>query len=263
MRLQGIDAPELHYRPVAVRKRQKGGPDPAYDAYLKLNEEYRQHWAESAAATLGNFLAKANQEPLPCTVETYVDEPNDVFDVYGRFVGDIVVRIKKESSEPVNVNKWLVRKGLAVPAFYTSMSPAEINALLVEAKKAGQKGVWPLERKAGRLDRSLVYRKPPATVVPDKGPVIHPKLFRRLSTWDVNYDANMLTASFVKYLQEHKDACFETKEFLEHGLSASTPRFLHEFVEADGDVKFRAQNLVFQESQSTLVGTSGKRVTKW
>jgi len=75
IRLQAIDAPELHYEPQPARARHRGESDPAYEAFLKLQQEYRQPWGEAAAARLGAFLAKGKKDPLPCTVQTRVEEP--------------------------------------------------------------------------------------------------------------------------------------------------------------------------------------------
>src|SRR5215475_4058242 len=76
LRYQGIDAPELHYSaPVA------GSPN------------LRQWYGESSTRALLAFLkSKANgSDTLPCQIQTEVERPIDVFDVYGRMIGDIVV----------------------------------------------------------------------------------------------------------------------------------------------------------------------------
>jgi hypothetical protein len=51
VRLQGIDAPELHYRPsAALRRRDRTSEQQRI--YLELNEEYRQYLAETATVAL-------------------------------------------------------------------------------------------------------------------------------------------------------------------------------------------------------------------
>src|SRR5437667_5473839 len=109
IRLQGIDAPELHYRPTPLGK--KSGVTPAQRIeFKKYNKEYRQHFGETATVALRDLLSGVGQGSVQCTVTTFVNEPNEVFDTYGRFIGDIVV----ESGGPaINVNLWLVREGWA------------------------------------------------------------------------------------------------------------------------------------------------------
>src|SRR5262249_13275398 len=88
IRLQGIDAPELHYMPQPVKKK-ADQTQKQHERYLELNEQYRQKLGETATVALSSRLQQAGQNPLVCTVVTAVDHPNDVFDTYGRLVGNI------------------------------------------------------------------------------------------------------------------------------------------------------------------------------
>src|SRR5262245_40499698 len=109
---------------------------------------------------------------------TRVDTPTQVFDVYARFIGDIVVR---KANRDVNVNGWMVEQGWAFPAFYTTMRNDEIRALQSQAKKA-QKAqgaanrVW--GQRAGhvtQLDVTMRYRpNGPFNAQKDIGPVLMP-----------------------------------------------------------------------------------------
>ena len=187
-----------------------------------------------------------------------------MFDMYGRLVGDVVVRI---AGLKVNVNHWLVRQGLAAPTLYTSMSHREIRTLQAAARASsqGHAGIWPLQGNVGQLDRSLVYRPPKTNPMArnDQGPVLLPKLYRRLSTWEVNHDAGLVTTDFRTHLAAHRDGCFETSDFLQKGVTRATPRFLHEFIGSSGDIAFQADGIVFREKPSTLLGPDGKPVAAW
>src|SRR5258708_16484971 len=66
VRLQGIDAPELHYRPPR--------------GHINL----RQHFGESATIALATFLKTFGTGPLPCRVSTRGNNPIDVFPKYRR-----------------------------------------------------------------------------------------------------------------------------------------------------------------------------------
>src|SRR5262249_28461065 len=133
IRLQGIDAPELHYEPTApVLHGVK--PTPEQKAAFKAhNGNFRQFFGETAATHLHDFLGKAGASPVTCVVRTQVDEPNDVFDTYGRLVGDIFVTI---GGKEQNANKWLCDNGWAFPTFYASMTDQEITDLIALTEPA-------------------------------------------------------------------------------------------------------------------------------
>jgi endonuclease YncB( thermonuclease family) len=141
VRLQGMDAPELHYRPVAAKKK-ADQTEKQHTLYLKWNLEFRQLLAESATIALTAFFQDIGSSPIPCIVRTAVDAPDEVFDTYGRFVGDIFVH---RGGDHVDVNHWIVENGWAFPAFYSSMSEPEITTIVDLANQAfdGGLGVWP------------------------------------------------------------------------------------------------------------------------
>lgn len=260
VRLQGIDAPELHYRPAAALKRAERTAQ-QHASYLKWNYEYRQPLAESATVALAKFLSRGGSTRLKCTVVTFVDHPNEVFDTYGRFVGEIYVKLGGKTQ---SLNIWAVKKGWAYPAFYNSMSVPEIAALLdaTNAAYSNTRGVWAHQQgKVGKLGWNLRFRGKGTALEDETGTVLIPKLFRRLSTWAVNRRAKMATGSFLTYVREHPDPCFELADFLEQG-TAATERDLAEFVGSDGSVLFWPEGLVFKDAPSTLVGPNGKKI-RW
>jgi endonuclease YncB( thermonuclease family) len=264
VRLQGIDATELHYRPQAALPTKKQTKT-QHALYLQWNLEFRQYFAETATDELCHFLDGAHQNPLPCRVVTAVDTPNDVFDTYGRLVGDILVSIDGMNVD-VNVNHWLVENGDAVPAFYTSMSEDEITTLIALYRQARSKkrGLWNklFTREITPFNWKLVFRGKgvPIDGQADRGPAILPKLFRRQSTFQVNKRATMVKGSFVKYLQDRSDALHLTDEFLEQGAGAAPLHFLYEFV-SDNWLKAGPEDLVFREKPSYLRKPNGQPVT--
>ena len=262
VRLQGIDAPELHYRPASAR-RPKDRNARQSELYFEWNYEYRQPLAESATIALRGMLADAGANPAPCVVRTVVDNPSQVFDTYGRFVGDVHVTLGAES---VSINHWLVATGWALPALYSSMSAEEIEGLLAAAAGPMRDGhgVWKrLGASGARFDWDRRYRgkgATPADARADTGSILLPKLFRRQSTWAVNRRAEMVEGTFAGYLAARPEGCYLTKDFLEQGVEAAPHRRLDEFVATDGTVAIQAGDVVFQEEPSALRGSDGREV---
>lgn len=248
MRLQGIDAPELHYM--------TGKP------------LYRQHMGNVATVKLFDFLKwnlTKSSSLIQCEVFTLVSKPNDVFDKYRRFVGDII--IKSKAGEKININDWLIEQGYAFPAFYNSMTNDEIIRIKSLADRAADKhlNIWKFySAKMTALDRSLTHEKK----VDDydetgdkKSPVIFPKLFRRLWTYEIQTKNKFTTANYKKYLNGIKsDACCETKVFLKSGYPKKSPK-LADFISADGTINFKPAELVFKEAGSRLVNKLNKPIT--
>jgi endonuclease YncB( thermonuclease family) len=159
IRLQGIDAPELHFRAAPLNKK-NGANAKTRKEYNSNNQERRQYFGESAALALGNYLVQFADKKgiLTCTFETVVDYPYEVVDTYGRFIGDIIV------GKGENVNLWLIRNGWAFPTFYTSMSVEEMKAVLSEwemGKKIINRIGKMVSVDASKFDWNLSYDRPP------------------------------------------------------------------------------------------------------
>ncbi len=252
IRLQGIDATELHYRPVAAKKFKKPLTDEQqkqHDLFLEWNLDFRQYFAETATVALYNQLTCTGQDSVECRVVSAVDEPGEVFDVYGRMVGDILVDI---GGSEVNINQWLVESGYALPAFYNCMSNAEIDALMECARTAqsDQNGLWDNFYTPAIIpfDWNMVCRKKGSTFDPDwdKGSAILPKLFRRQAAYEVNKRAGMVAGTFKKYLKSAKDGLYETGDFLANGENATV-------LSLDGQISKNAvrmtpEQMVFKEN---------------
>lgn len=270
IRLQGIDAPELHYQPSPLSAAEKKGlADAKRQAYHEVTHSYRQFLGATSSQALHDFLAGSGEPTLPCRVFTHVDAPNEVFDTYGRLVGDIEVTV---GDREVDINHWLVEQGFAYPTFYSSMNADEIKAILALTKTARTKKllVWKhLARTIGAFDFDLREPKTGETAVlaTDKGPVILPKLYRRYTNWSARKKAKVTSQNFQKFLGEGSggkpDTCYTIDDFLANGVHSATPRNFAEFVEGGKTIKFQPEGLVFGEAPSTLVGADGKPVPEF
>jgi endonuclease YncB( thermonuclease family) len=270
IRLQGIDAPELHYQPSPLSPAEKTGlTDARRQAYHELTHPYRQFLGATTSKALHDFLGSSAEPTLTCRVFTHVDAPNEVFDTYGRLVGDIEVTVR---GHKVDVNHWLVEQGFAYPTFYSSMNDDEIRAFLALAKTARAKKlpVWKhLARTIGAFDFDLREPKTNETGVlaTDKGPVMLPKLYRRYANWSARKKAKVTSQNFQKFLGEGSggkpDTCYEIGDFLTNGVHSATPRNFAEFVEGGKTIKFQPEGLVFGEAPSMLVGADGKAIKEF
>ncbi|HEX7670762.1 MAG TPA: hypothetical protein VF395_14305 [Polyangiaceae bacterium] len=132
-----------------------------------------------------------------------------------------------------------------------------------KAAKAKRRGIW---RHASSsltgFDSTLRFRKiaPEERTGKDVGPVVMPKLFRRLSTFSVEKKARIVSGAFRGYLQAQPDECFETAEFLRQGAAAARHRRLDEFVTEKAVFTVGAGDVVFQEKGSVVVGSDGRGV---
>ncbi len=267
-RLQGVDAPELHYKASAL-KTKPSITQTMRDVFNKNNKDRRQYYAQSSTVALAKHLKKfADKNGIVKAVfETEVDSPADAVDTYGRFVGNI--RIGKK----LDINLWLVENGWGHPAFYTSMSNEEIAAFLNAWKKGKAKSGRPgrsLSKDAGSFDWKLLYNEPHKDAVikfaigDDKGKVLMPKIFRRQVAWMVSKKAKVIDSSikFTDYLKEKPDQLVLLDDFLANSINSATVRYLHEFVVKSKVIK-NPEEMVFTEKAGTVVDTNGQKLVSW
>jgi endonuclease YncB( thermonuclease family) len=265
VRLQGIDAPELHYEPAPLGKSLKDTlPKSVIAAYGALTHKYRQHWGESAALALLSFLAQAKKPVIPCTVTTAVAEPTDVFDTYGRLVGDAWVKV---SGKQTDVNLWLVREGWVYPSFYDSMKSAEINAVLTAWQWGKNKGrvAKALSKTVGKLDFGLLYRSGKNLHVvsgADKGAVLYPKIYRRLVTWSAEKKAGVTAKAFKQFVADGGDKYRQLADYLAHGAGAKLYA-LDTVLGAGGACHLRPESTVFHEDPNSQLKKDNKIVHAW
>jgi len=251
IRLQGIDAPELHYR------------------VDQTKPEVRQNWGERAAFELRSFLqaCASGKTAIGCQVETLVNVPSDVFDTYGRFVGDIMIA---DGSNIVNVNHWLVQQGWAFPTNYNSAQPGEIDTIN-KLWSGGKGGI-----RSSVSDRATndMYGLPagkagddPADAMKDRGKVTLPKMFRRLVGFNENPNGAKTLEQFLGLPQNKEDLVIDLKRFKTltpaqranpTAKNSGVPLIrLNTLVKNGNRLVPKPETLVFVEKAATLKNSSG------
>jgi endonuclease YncB( thermonuclease family) len=271
VRLQGVDAPELHLE--LMHKRGEKFPSEQEKKWKALTSDkrYRQHWGARAVKELEDFLKPYVQSgDIDTYVLTNVDYPNDVFDMYGRFIGDIFI-----AKDDININQWLVEQGWAFQTFYESMNEQEIYK--IDAKgmlaKKNLKGIWSIGNgysdKLVNFDFDLyiprnkkgVHRVKSNT---DKGKINLPKIFRRQVDYKVRTKSGVIDESFVGYLKTRDDKCCLAKDVLGDSGDKATIRRLYEFIDEKGNIKFQPNELIFiEDSSERLKDSTGKPIQDW
>lgn len=267
IRLQGIDAPELHFRPTAP----KWLDDIQRTKFNSLNEEYRQHGGGKSTYNLVEFLkTHSHGDDGELYVNAFafsnIDSPNDLFDKYGRAVADIVVTVNDDDSG-INMNQWLVENGWAFPDFYNSMSVNEIMILEEKGNLARQNGsgIWnEYSQTLQSFNFSLVFDKND-TIDPnlDSGLINSPKIFRRQAPFEILVKTEIEQyPNFKSYLETLTDYCYVTHEFLEKGDEAELYA-LSDSVDDQDKIVFLPGDLVFVEADATLKDENGNPITEW
>jgi endonuclease YncB( thermonuclease family) len=281
IRLQGIDAPELHYNLIGYKPAlPKGFPaltDNQKTAIRAVNHKYRAVFGETATTELLTFLRNSFiNDSINCTVKTNVDTPNEVCDTYGRIVGDVFVKINGKEQ---NINHWLLENGWAFPALYNSMSFQEIKAVIKAAEKGHakkQQDIYTefIPQKITAFNFNLLYRNPANAPIlqKEKGKTMVPKLYRRYCSYSIFTKAGINLGTFINYLQQKGDKGFYfTDDFMKKAnhnpqqpqeLKKQFVKQLYQYIK-NNTFQLMPGNLVNIEDVSTLYNAAGKPIKSW
>ena len=282
IRIQGIDAPELHCPP-GVRK------PPGFPKKKPLKGNgglFRQLQGETATAGLaGEVFPKGRPKVVPCEVITRINLPNDAFDMFGRLIGDIFFR---NGGKTISIAQLAAQHGWALPAYYNSMNPDEILALhkLFEQARGKGSGIWPhFDKVVGQL-KLLKFRDGGGfsnkEEQADRGPFVVPKIFRRQLRYSVLQQNNLAPKTFNDYLagkplkgqtkKGTKDAWTTRAAILANPTMKKPTKPPHDSLAGlmgGGNVFPKGVGInqpgdvVFFEQPSTLRKKNGAKITKW
>jgi endonuclease YncB( thermonuclease family) len=250
VRLQGIDAPELHYKNYDLSA-YKGLSQEEKDRYKDNNIEYRQNFAEKAVILLSAFLKELSngEEELDVTfLSKNIEEPIDLIDVYARFVGDIVI---ESQNQRIILNHWILGNGLAYPAFYNSMLKDEVSEMRKLYKNVDHSlsklNVTNLfSKKIIPFDTELVYREEndPEERLTVKSKILFPKVFRRYCIYNILSLSEMFDGTFTSYLKNKKDEFIKWNDF----KSGRTNKHLFSTIHDHGSLEMDPEDIIFVEN---------------
>lgn len=256
IRLQGVDAPELHF-PVESKKT---------DAPMV---NYRQYFGKTATVELTTALGGPNKT-LGCEIWSYVDKPGDLFDAYGRVIGYAFITNSRGDDFVLNINETLLEAGLAFPMFYTSMQNEELEYFHYLAQKASRyrRGIWKYFRTAVRkskLNLRFKYSDREYDKEKDLGTLIFPKVFRRACRWIRAIELGEIkdTTKFKKFLKSEPEVKFSyLDDILYFGTNYSIPVYkLEDLISSDNKAKISPLNVVFYETPSIVYKKNGEAIT--
>lgn len=266
VRLQGIDAPELHMGVRDLRSDESLDEDRRKQFAAYHWKGFRQNWSQSSAHALRVYLKSFGKDELPCQVISVVDKPNEVFDVYGRMIGDILVPV---AGQMQSINQWLVREGWAYPSFYNSMSEGEIDAILVAwAQGKGRNAGSSLATRIGALDFKMRYEDGFSGFQSksDTGVVLYPKLFRRLVNWTVckrfGLGPESKSATAIEFFRQDSTEWVALADYRKNP-SLSVKHKLGELVTDAGGVTLDPTDVVFVENEGSKLVKNGQDVLRW
>ncbi len=262
VRLQGIDAPELHYRPQSDTKiAAKLGVPGAKLGGTGIIKDYRQRQAETSVVKLREFLLTLGTTTVKCEFVSRVDDsegPGDVVDKYGRFVGDILVGPRR-----VNLNHWILAQGLAVVSLYNSMTNAEVSAYVSHGKKGKSRGAARyFSKTVVPFNSTLLLRRGGPVQSERDGQFLHPKLYRRQTTWWAYKQVAGVTLSFAKALAAMGGNIYDVDDFLAVGRRFAQAMPLATMINANR-IALSPESIVLHEDAGDIFDLRKIKITAW
>ncbi len=262
VRLQGVDAPELSFPPMFERYEvRKNYSAEQRDEFARFNEKGQQPLADAARKALHAELVQRSGAVADVVVTSRVNLPGDVFDTYGRFIGEVTVT---QGAPPLNVNLWLIEQGWGFPAYYESMDAGEIQAIdtLTATARAAGRNVWGIFRK--EIPPMTVNRRysPAASAAAHAPALTLPKLFRRQAVWWAGAQAGLWDVGLREYLVTKGEELLLKSEYLKWGRGAPRHK-MSEFISEAGVLTVEPESMVFLEKSAILLNANGKEILSW
>ncbi|HYG16030.1 MAG TPA: hypothetical protein VEC12_09775 [Bacteroidia bacterium] len=272
VRFTGVDIPELNYKilgstPIKHPTRRGSLNQFEYEQLIRINNDvgFRQPCAEYVSHRLFDFLSReSHYGEVPCTFTAMASSPSDISDAYGRLTGEVEVPVK---GKPVNLNIWLLEKGLGFPLLCSGMPPEKVK-LFIDAAKAGKtakNSIHACYREfLGIFDHNRRYREPVsgaslgADSAGDKGHLLMPKLFRRWCAYNIYRQAGVQIGTFAGYLKTFDDRLVLTSDYLNNPTDAVATTLDQALV--NNRLTLKPDDMVFVRKPVILKDTTGKDI---
>lgn len=259
VRLQGIDSPELHYSAIQNDVKLTAEQQALFEKEKDIS--YRQKWGGISSKELFDkvkpyFYSENGKTFVDAYMLSKVDKPSNLFDKFGRAIGDVYI---SETNE--NINKWLVKNGWAFPDFYNSMSETEI----IELQNLGDHATNPYEGIRGSYSQELVpfdsslifdFNNPQIDYGQDKGKINLPKFFRKQVDYEILKRCGIPYTNLKEFIQLTDRKCYKTEEVLNN---SSVPALysLASFMDEGDRINVHPGGLIYIESSSQLFDVKG------
>jgi len=193
LRLEGIDAPELHYGKAAQ-------PDGATARdWLLTQVGFTDVAYQPGTAT----VTAATPEAVPAVIYTKASDPNGRPIAYlhvgsGRRPGDGTWTRVTNTALDHTVNAHALSSGIAYPTFYTSTPAAHVRHLraLAKAARDNKAGVW-------AVDQTPLFQLVDQSSIDPTGQLILPKLFRRATDYLKEVATGAFQGNLADWLVAH------------------------------------------------------------
>jgi hypothetical protein len=272
VRLQGIDAPELHYFPNFRDDDFDGVWSTWIDKKIWARQSFRQPYAKLCTDFLINDarrildLDKPTTESMPVKAKLVADGDSihAVIDPYRRVIGKVELI---NDSASVVINDLALKQGFAFCSFYSSMTLTEIDRLFSLFKthadgKTKSTLVRNMSKRLHHFEASLWTSASAADddrddnnsdVFPQK--CFDPKIFRRCVDWIGLRQVYPTTPPLLRHMQGSDEQVVLIGDFraANGDWDAATKRTLGSLIKDDGSLDYDAGTIVFKANQAKIV----------
>lgn len=275
IRLQGIDAPELHYAPNFREGMFDGDFSRWIARHLSRQKSYRQPYGKLCADFFGKGVRRqlgletidedAPERLVDAKLTIHADGINQAVDVFGRVVGYVALRT---AHGEVLLNDYALSEGFAFCSFYGSMRIDEMNRLSALFAAHGTGGT-PKSQLRGNFSRQLRDFEPDLwttksmrdTDRDDNGAdafrskCFDPKLFRRCVDWVGRREALGETVPLLDYMRSNNENVATLEDFIDAGGDwlAARKIAMGSLVEETGAFSRLPGEVVFEARPVTVV----------
>jgi hypothetical protein len=275
IRIQGIDAPELHYSPNYREGMFDGDYGSWLAKYISRQNSYRQPYGKlcsdlfaTAVRTqlgIGSFDPNKPEVIVDATVRLVADSINTAVDVYGRLIGYVTL---SANSSHVILNDFALSQGFAFCSFYSNMTVDEMKRLsdVYSSHGTGETPISQLRSNTSThlrdFEPSLYTTKSMRDTDRDdnransfRSKCFDPKLFRRCIDWVGRREALSESISLLDYMRRNDEDIALINDFISANGDWRKVRKLDmgALIAKDGSISYHTGEVVFESRPVVIV----------